>query len=317
MRTFVHIVRSAVLICVLVLSTQSTRSQSITTGDGKWEIGLGFGPMFFLGDLGGTQGVGKPFVKDVDIPLIKISKGLYINYYPTEFIGFRLAANHGVVEGNDAEAPNKDRAAADRHMRNLSFKSAVTEIYLAAEIYPTVPFEDYEGLQGKFRPFLIGGIGGFKFNPKAELDGNWVELHPLRLEGQGFAEYPQRREYSLKQIEVPMGGGFKYYIKENMYVGMEVLHRKIFTDHMDDVSTGYVDPNLFDLYLPSADAANAKRLYYRGFYQGAVTNPDEIQTYQRGDATENDAFFHTVIRFGWRLNGNNSALRQLRCPAYY
>ena len=105
---------SAVRILVLILSLNlfSSRSfsQSITTGNGKFEVGLGFGPMFFLGDLGGSAGIGKDFVKDIDFPLTKFSKMIYANYYATEWLGFRLALNHGVLEGNDAEAPNKGGA---------------------------------------------------------------------------------------------------------------------------------------------------------------------------------------------------------------
>jgi hypothetical protein len=322
MRTIVPYVRIVVLICAVTLFTPQTHSQSITTGDGKLEFGLGLGPMFFLGDLGGTQGVGKPFVKDLDFPLTKFAKGIYINYYPSEWLGFRVAANHGVLEGDDSEAPNKGGAEVDRLERNLHFRSTVIEAYAALEFYPTVFFEQYDGLAGKFRPFALVGIGGYHFNPKAkDVDGSWVALQPLHLEGQGFAEYPQRKNYNLTQMEVPMGFGFKYYLKDNMYVGLEVLHRMLFTDYVDDVSTNYVDPIYFQNYLSAADAQKAQRLYYRGLYQGAVTNPQEILSYQRGDPTENDAYFSTVLRFGWRLNGSNSpngrALRQLRCPAYY
>ncbi|MBS1656340.1 MAG: hypothetical protein JSU05_15915, partial [Bacteroidetes bacterium] len=128
--------------------------------------------------------------------------------------------------------------------------------------------------------------------------------------------------YSLTQFEVPMGFGFKYYLKENMFVGLEVLHRKLFTDYVDDVSQNYyIDPIYFDQYLTPANAAIAKRLYYRGTYQSAQTNPGNIQTFQRGDPTKNDAYFTTVIRLGWRLNDANSAsgraVRQLRCPSFY
>ncbi len=44
----------------------------------------------------------------------------------------------------------------------------------------------------------------------------------LRLEGQGMAEYPNSKPYKLVQKEVPLGFGFKYYLKENMYVGLEI-----------------------------------------------------------------------------------------------
>jgi hypothetical protein len=319
MRLHVPSVRIVVLFLSLTIISAPSYSQSIMTGNGKWEIGLGFGPMFFLGDLGGSAGVGKRFVKDLDFPLTKLSKNLYANYYAAEWLGFRIALNHGSLEGDDAQAPNKGGAEEDRLLRNLHFKTSVLEGYIAAEIYPTVFLEQYDERKGKFRPYGIVGIGMMKYKPKAMLDGQWVELQPLRLEGQGMAEHPNSKPYKLIQKEVPMGFGFKYYIKENMYVGLELLHRQLFTDYIDDVSTGYIDPILFDSYLSAADAAKAKRLYYRGTYAGAQTRPQEIQTYQRGDPTENDAFFSTILRFGWRLgdNENNRQRKQLRCPVFY
>jgi hypothetical protein len=309
----------ALFISLNLFSTRSF-SQSVTSGDGKFEIGLGFGPMFFLGDLGGSAGIGKDFVKDLDFPLTKFSKMIYANYYPAEWIGFRLALNHGTLAGNDAEAPNKGGAEVDRLQRNLSFKTSILEGYIAAEIYPTVFFEQYDGLAKKLRPYGLIGIGMLKYNPKAKLDGQWVALKPLRLEGQGMVEYPNSKEYSLMQKEIPMGFGFKYYLKENLYVGIEVLHRQLFTDYIDDVSTGYVDPDVFANYLSPADATKARRLYYRGTYQNAVSNPGLIQTFQRGDPKDKDAFFSTILRFGWRLNGNDPgsrARRQMRCPVFF
>jgi len=308
----------ALFISLNLLSYRSY-SQSIATANGKIEVGLGLGPMFFLGDLGGTAGIGRDFIKDLDFPLTTLSKSIYANVYPSEWIGFRIALNHGVLKGDDAQAPNKGGAEEDRLHRNLSFKSSVLEAYLAAEIYPTVFFEQYDGLEKKFRPYGLIGVGGYKYNPKAKLDGQWVELHPLRLEGQGMAEYPERKEYSLLQLEIPMGFGFKYYLKENMYVGMEVLHRQLFTDYVDDVSTNYVDPDVFANYLSAADAAKARRLYYRGTYASAVSNPGNIQTFMRGDPTDQDAFFSTILRLGWRLGDdpNKRARRQMRCPVFY
>lgn len=157
-------------------------------------------------------------------------------------------------------------------------------------------------------------------NPKAQLNNEWVALQPLRLEGQGMAEYPDSKPYSLIQQEVPMGFGFKYYLKENMYVGMEILHRQMFTDHLDDVSADhYIDANLFPNYLSAADAAKAQALYYRGTYVDVNSRPPNAAGYQRGDPTENDAFFSTNIRIGWRLNSATDKMtrRQLRCPVFY
>lgn len=317
MRTSVLTVRLSVLLCLFTFLSLRSHSQSISSGNGKIEIGLGLGPMFFLGDLGGSKGVGKTFVKDLDFPLTKFSKGVYVNFYPTEWFGLRIAGNLGKVEGDDAQAPMKGGNEEDRRNRNLHFQSKISEAYIAAEIYPTYFFEKYDGLQGKIRPYIVGGVGVYKFDPMAkDVDGSWVRLAPLHLEGQGFAEYPDRKPYELTQMNVLMGFGFKYYFKENAYVGLEILHRKLFTDYVDDVSEQYyVDPILFDQYLSPADAQTARRLFYRGTYSFPTTRPYSEVAW-RGDPKENDAFFSSILRLGWRIN-NNPVDRQLKCPVFY
>jgi hypothetical protein len=328
MRTIVHGVRTLVLICVIISSSYNSFSQSISTGNGKIEIGLGLGPMFFVGDLGGNYGVGKTFVKDVNLPLTKFSKGLYVNIYPAEYLGFRIAFNQSIIDGYDSIIKLKGGEEVFRKARNQDFKSNVLEGYAALEFYPTVFFERYEGLQGKFRPYGLIGIGVFHFNPQGLYypsgtsgPANWVDLQPLRLEGQGMAEYPDRPQFKLTQIEIPMGFGFKYYLKENMYIGLEILHRKTFTDYIDAVSKDYIDPSLFDKYLSPQQAVIAKQIYYRGnltttpVSRNPLTLPPPGE--QRGDPKQNDAFFSSMLRFGWRLNQMTSELRRMRCPSFY
>ena len=326
MRPTVPGVRTLVLIFLLIASTSKSFSQSLTLGNGKVELGFGFGPLFFLGDLGGNQGIGKRFVKDVNLPLTKIVKGAYVNIYPTEWLGFRIAFNHGKLEGYDSLIKPSGKAEEDRRQRNLQFRSPLFEAYAALEFYPTVFFEKYDGLQGKLRPYGLIGAGIFKFKPQGKYIApngktEWVDLQPLRLEGQGMAEYPDRKEYKLSSFEIPIGGGIKYYLKENMYVGFEILHRKSFTDYVDDVSTNYIDANLFASYLTPQQTAVANQLYYR---QNLVSNAAQTRpalNEQRGNPKQNDSFFSSILRFGWRLNDSNSpngrAARQMRCPSFY
>lgn len=321
MRTIVPGVRTLVLICFSLLLTTQSFSQSITTGNGKVEVGLGIGPLFFLGDLGGNRGVGQStWLKDVQFPLVNLSKGLYVNVYPAEWLGFRLAINQGRLEGYDSVIKDKGGEEVNRKNRNLQFRSNIIEGYAALEISPTVFFEKYDGLLGKIRPYGLVGVGVFHFNPKGQYiapDGSrkWVALQPLHLEGQGFAEYPDRKPYKLTQLEIPMGFGAKYYIKENMFVGIEILHRQTFTDYVDDVSTSYIDNSLFAKYLTPEQTIMANQLNNRqNLVPGYGTRPMDPQ---RGDPTQNDAFFSTIIRLGWRLNQMNPQLRQLRCPAFY
>jgi len=324
MRTNATYVRLSVLICLFTFFSNHSKAQSLQFGNGKFEVGLGIGPSFFLGDLGGSEGKGKTFIKDVDMPLTKLMKGIYINIYPVEWIGFRLAGNIGYLEGDDAQAPNKGGAERFRLYRNLKFRSNLWDAYAGLEVYPTVLFEQYDGLQGKLRPYGFIGVGAFHFNPQGEYVASngtktWVDLKPLKLEGQGMSEYPDRKEYALTQLMIPMGAGFKYYVKENFYVGFEILHRKTFTDYIDDVSTKYIDPRYFDAHLPATQAAQARQLSYRENFYNPTVSRRYINT-QRGDPTENDAYFSSNLRLGWRFDSNSESARakkQLKCPVYY
>jgi hypothetical protein len=159
----------------------------------------------------------------------------------------------------------------------------------------------------------------FHFDPETkDVDGRYVKSARLSLEGQGFPEYPESKPYKLTQKNVVGGCGFTYYIKENAYIGFEILHRKLFTDYVDDVSQDrYIDPIYFDQHLSPADAVTARRLYYRGVYSFPTTRPYE-EFAQRGDPKQNDAFFSSILRFGWRIGGSGDAsLKQLRCPVFY
>lgn len=327
MRTIVPGVRTLVLIITLSLFCLRSSAQSITTGDGRVELGLGIGPLFFLGDLGGNYGTGKRFIKDLNWSTIKLAKGINLAVYPTEWLGFRFAINQGKLEGYDSLIKEKGGAEIYRQKRNLQFQSSLWEAYGAIEFYPTVFIEQYDGLRGKLRPYGVLGLGAFKFNPKGLYyahDGTakWVELQPLHLEGQGMAEYPNRKPYKLWSWEIPIGAGFKYYVTDNFYVGMEIMHRKSFTDYVDDVSTTYIDNGLFANYLTPEQADMANQLYFReGFKAGGY--PDRLPSdgEQRGNPKQNDSFFSTILRMGWRLNDWNSpsgkAAKQMRCPTFY
>ena len=317
MKRIVPIARLIAIILITVSSSINSFSQSVTIR-GKVEVGLGLGPLVFLGDLGGAKGLGRTFIKDIDYPLIKLSKGLFVGVAPTEWLGFRLAVNTGMLEGDDKLAPNKGGDEVFRLERNLNFRTKLLEGYAAVEFYPSVFLEQYDDLKGKLRPYGIIGVGVYHFNPQTQDNsGNWVALQPLHTEGQGFPEYPDRKVYKLTQMELPMGFGFKYYLKENMFIGLEVLHRKLFTDYVDDVSTNYIDPIYFDKYLSPANAALARQLNYRGTFSWAVTRPSAIVGEKRGDPKQNDAYFSTILRLGWRLREMSGAERQMRCPLYY
>lgn len=319
--------KSTFVLVFLFFFSPFSFSQSITTGNGRAEFGFGVGPMFFLGDLGGNTGRGTRFVKDLNYSTISPATSMFAQLYPAEWLGIRVALTHGKLEGADKLIKDHGGEERFRKDRNLQFQSNIVEAYLGLEISPTFFLEQSEGLTGKLRPYGIIGVGAFHFNPKGEYiapDGSshWVALQPLHLEGQGFEEYPNRKNYKLTQMEIPMGLGFKYFFKENFFMGMEIIYRKTFTDYIDDVSTSYIDPSLFAKYLTPEKAAMANQLYNReNFVPGNTqTRPNTVGE-QRGDPKQTDAYFSTGLRMGWRLPDWGSlggrATRQLQCPSFF
>ncbi|MBM3432615.1 MAG: hypothetical protein FJX92_06405 [Bacteroidetes bacterium] len=263
----------------------------------KIEIGYGVGPMFTLTDLGGTVGIGRTFLKDLNVQRAKVSTSAYLSVHPSEWFSLRVTATLGGVAADDTDAPNTGGAESFRYKRNLHFRSRIQEVQAALEFYPFTFFVRSSEFNGKIRPYVVGGVGLFHFNPEVkDVDGRWVKTHELRLEGQGFAEYPNSKPYQLIQTNLMSGAGFKFYVNNSMCVGAEVLYRKLMTDHLDDASQNYyINPVYFDQYLTPDQAQQARRLYYRGTYSYATNRP-YTELDGRGDPTENDSYFTTTIR---------------------
>jgi len=323
------VTKAVILTLISFTILSSSYSQAFLFGEKvKWEVGLNFGPSFFLGDLGGNSGKGTNNLKDVNFEFTKFMKGAFVTMYPKNWVGLRLAANYTYLEGDDAIINTTGIDELWRKQRNLDFKSTVLEGYVALEIFPTMLFNRQSEYEPRFRPYVFGGVGMFHFNPKGSLTdaaGNktWYALQPLRLEGQGMPEYPYSQPYKLTQINIPFGGGLKYFLSDRINVSAEFLYRKTFTDYIDDVSKKYIDPINYTKYLSSQEASLAYKLSDKAngiIYPGMTRYPAGTQ---RGDLKDGDAYFSIVMKIGVRLGEiyesafARNAARQTRCPSVY
>jgi len=308
-------------VCTLVIIlTLHLPSYSQLSAGNYFEGGLTVGPIVFLGDLGGHFGRGTTFIKDYNMKATKLSYGAFLAAHPTEWLGFRLALNIGKLDGDDAYITPKGGYEEARHDRNLDFRTNITEAFFAAELYPTVFFEDYPTeLAGKLRPYGLIGVGVFHFNPQGSyVDPNtgattWVDLRPLHTEGQGFPEYPNSKEYSLTQLNIPMGVGIKYYLSEKVNLSAELIYRKTFTDYIDDVSTKYIDPATFYTNLSASQAQIADAIYNKSPLR--ATDPANYGPgAKRGDPTQADAYFTMGLKLGIRLGSSREWNNSTRCP---
>jgi len=326
-----HLIRIASCSIIFFFFFSLTYGQHFILGNEQFKIeaGLNFGPTFFLGDLGGHKGKGTRFVKDVNLQLTKVMRGAFIAIYPNDWLGFRLGAQYTYLEGRDELINNKGSDELYRKQRNLDFKTNMFEAYMAVEVFPLMLLYGYDPeYNPKYRPYVFGGAGMFTYNPKGSIkdqNGNvtWHDLAPLHTEGQGFAEYPDRKPYKLTQMNLPFGGGIKYMATDRLNLAVELLYRETFTDYIDDLSTDYIDPTLFDKYLSPANAIIAKQINDKAFTSYVPGSPRFTPGNQRGNPKQEDAYFSFVLKAGIRLGdlfnsaSERNAAKQTKCPARF
>ena len=221
------------------------------------------------------------------------SVGVGLSYDLSPRVSIRSGFTYGVVEGDD----KKNTSVKGNDLRNLNFKSAISELHLGLEYN----FFNLEGTS--ITPYVFAGIAGFHFNPYTkDTAGNKIYLQPLSTEGQGLAAYPDRKAYKLTQLSIPFGGGLKFKLSESLQIGIEVGLRKLFTDYLDDVSTTYVDRNI----LLSAKGSKAVELAFRGneINTNAVYPPSGEQ---RGNPKRKDLYYFSGLRVSKLLNANGSS----------
>ena len=252
-----------------------------------YEAGISVNGMNCLTDIGGKHGVGTKFLKDLNLGFTHLSAGIFASVTFRNEVGLRLEGTFGKVSAHDEVLVGLTDEAKNRYNRNLAFSSRISELSAIFEVHPLFIFIDWaakDQAPPRFSPYLLGGVGYFSFNPQTKIGNRTIDLRPLHTEGEGFAEYPDRPEYSLNQINIPLGGGIKYELNPLMNLRAEVVYRKTFTDYLDDLSTTYIDPALFDKYLTPQKAMDARLLYDKQLV--GVAGIDG----KRGTSTNNDAY---------------------------
>lgn len=265
-----------------------------------FEIGGSLGVMNCLTDIGGKKGLGKKFVKDLNIGNNQFNGSVYFSAIYKEAVGLRVEGTYGHVKAFDSILKSV-QSTTPRYNRNLSFTSKISELSVVAEFYPLFIFINWlsrDDYPPNYSPYLLAGIGYFSFKPQTVLNGKVVDLQPLSTEGQGFAEYPDRKPYKLQQISFPVGFGMKYELSSSLNLRGEFLYRFTTTDYLDDVSKKYINPSLYSSYfsgtqLTDAIALNDRRNKNNPEYP---INPKGGQI--RGNPKNNDAYFSFNIKLG-------------------
>lgn len=219
---------------------------------------------------------------------------------------FMLRAGFTFARVGGADRFSKDTA---RRARNLSFETAITELSLVGQYYLVDLYEN------RFTPYAFAGVALFHYNPYA-YNGTTqkVYLRPLGTEGQGIPGYSPKT-YSLTQFAIPVGGGIKFAITDNIHLGLEAGLRILFTDYLDDVSGQYANESDLLTYRGQVSAD----LAYRGdeIPGGQPTSPGKNTA--RGGSEFKDYYYFTGLHLTFRLNKNGGwsgagNRNSVRCP---
>lgn len=208
----------------------------------KKELGFVGGGMYYLGDLNQLK----------NFKNTHLTGSLFLRVNHNQRLNMRYMFTYGNVSGYDSGSDNPYNVN-----RNLSFQSRIIETSGILEIN-FLPFDPGNKVKYYASPYLLMGMGLFKMNPMAEINGNLFELQPLGTEGQG-SELNDKNKYRLTQLTIPLGIGFKGNLTEHLILGFEYVIRKTFTDYLDDVSGNYVDPVLLAKYNGPLSASFADR----------------------------------------------------------
>ena len=278
--------------CLLFVSIEKSLAQ-------KHELGVAIGASSFLGDLGGANDIGTPFIKDVEIKAFRPAASVFYQYNFKKIVSINISLSATEVTGNDKWVDNTygTRYWA-RSYRNLNFKSPIIELTAMVHL-DLLRYKNTYKTHSYFTPFVGAGVGIFYMNPKALYNGAWVALQPLGTEGQGLPGH--RKKYSLIQPNFPISLGVKYQYNKHWKFTLECLHHFTLTDYLDDVSTNYIDPTELYANYTSDKAALTYALGRRSIEldndntYGITTSPGQ----QRGDPKDKDSYFMLLFKVSY------------------
>ncbi|HEY6160056.1 MAG TPA: DUF6089 family protein [Bacteroidia bacterium] len=251
-----------------------------------WDIGGGLGASNYLGDIGGMEQTRRDFVADLKFSQTHFAGDAFVRYKINHNISVKTEFTYARISGSDNLSTNPGREG-----RNLSFRNDLLELSAKGEFTFFTINDVGRGYRYRddFKAYLFAGVGGFYSNPKANYEGQWIALQPLKTEGVSYSKFG---------LCLPAGGGVSYTINKQHRIGWELGWRTTFTDYLDDISTVYAET--------SGLSPLAQKLANRNgelHYDPSTTDLPNPNNYtpgnKRGDPTHNDSYIISTINYSY------------------
>ncbi len=315
------------LLCLLLslFAINHLSAQRFTKSKRYTSIGFSVNAMNYFGDITPAENF-----TSTDLQFTRYNLGVHVSRRLTPRFTSRFSFNYGRVKGDDYNSQDPtDNNARFRYLRNASFRTSIYELS-AVGIIDLIENRQSYLRRPEFVPYVFGGVAGFYYNPKTQAPegfggpNNWVALQPLHTEG---------KSYSLFQIAIPFGVGFRYKASPRWDVSFEIGYRFLFTDYLDDVSGNYADPSTLSSDLARAIANRTTEVNSAGgnfrdlervksdigyseltFKDANDNSYQSIQGYEagqkRGSPNEKDWYMVTGFHLNYIL------VKGVRCPKF-
>lgn len=225
------------LFLVIVISfcavSQSAFAQRFIKKKKYLSIGGTLNAMNYVGELD----PGSSFISP-SLRYTRPNLGLTVTYRMAPRVSMRGTFAWGRIKGNDAVSSTGGGDDINRKIRNFNFRSTIWELK-GDVIIDLFENRSYSEKRPDYTPYAFIGLAFFHHNPKTNSGANGTGGSWEKIQGLNAGE-----TFSLNQIAIPLGLGFRYKLAKHLDLAFEIGWRKTFTDYLDGMSANYGDPRL-------------------------------------------------------------------------
>lgn len=254
---------------------------SIQVDAQEWEMDFGSGVFNYQGELRAERFTWKG---------MRPAWSVGLRRRIDETTSFSATLSGGMLTGRDADNPSYLT-----RRRNLHFETYLLECSLNGIRYINLHPDGY------FKPFISVGLAFYYVDPYTyDRQGTRHSLYGMSLEGQGLAEYPQKKMPRKVNLSLPIGAGVAFRLSGSLSLELEMQTRKTFSDQIDGVSGSYPREDL----LQQARGLSAVELAYRADELPGEDKDFPPEGTMRGNPKTMDWYYGLMFRLVWQGLGS-------------